>query len=209
MIRGLSGVKQSFTKREKGHLGWVLRNERFSVEMEKSITERRKIMYSGVWHKRTSTGAVPDTRVSTLGNREGINQFSNLNRNINTLSCVRDQSRSCPALHDSIDCSLLAPLSMEFSRQESWTGLPSLPPEDLPNPGTECLSPAAPALAGRFFTTEPPGKPIHCHTCTELAGVSQFLMLLCLTCTQMTLTMLYRYFQPLTAFSHCTIPPWP
>ena len=48
-----------------------------------------------------------------------------------------------------------APLSMGFSRQEYWSGLPFPPPGDLPNPGIE---PASPALAGRFFTTEPPGK---------------------------------------------------
>ena len=30
---------------------------------------------------------------------------------------------------------------------------------DLPDPGTESASPTYPALAGRFFTTEPPGKP--------------------------------------------------
>ena len=36
----------------------------------------------------------------------------------------------------------------------------SLPPGDLPNPGIELLSLASPALAGRFFTTEPPGKPV-------------------------------------------------
>ena len=47
-------------------------------------------------------------------------------------------------------------LSMGFSRQEYWSGLPFPPPEDLPNPGTE---PASPALAGGFFTTEPPGLP--------------------------------------------------
>ena len=47
-----------------------------------------------------------------------------------------------------------APLSMEFSRQESWSGLPFPTPEDLPDPGME---PVSPALAGRCFTTEPPG----------------------------------------------------
>ena len=47
------------------------------------------------------------------------------------------------------------PLSLGFSWQEYWSGLPLPPPGDLPNPGTE---PASPALAGRFFTTEPPGK---------------------------------------------------
>ena len=50
-----------------------------------------------------------------------------------------------------------APLSMRFLRQEYWSGLPFPSPGDLPNPRIE---PASPALAGRFFTTEPPGKPL-------------------------------------------------
>ena len=49
-----------------------------------------------------------------------------------------------------------APLSMGFPRQEYWSGLPFPPPEDPPNPGIE---PTFPALAGGFFTAEPPGKP--------------------------------------------------
>ena len=48
------------------------------------------------------------------------------------------------------------PLSMGFSRQEYWNGLPFPPPGNLPNPGIESTSPT---LADRFFTTEPPGKP--------------------------------------------------
>ena len=48
-----------------------------------------------------------------------------------------------------------APLSMGFSRQEYWSGLPCPPPGDLPNPGIQPVTPA-----GRFFTAEPPGKPI-------------------------------------------------
>ena len=44
-----------------------------------------------------------------------------------------------------------APLSMKFSRQEYWSGLPFLPPGCLPDPGIE---PTSPAMAGRFFTTE-------------------------------------------------------
>ena len=51
------------------------------------------------------------------------------------------------------------PLSMEFSRQEYWSGLPFPTPEDLPYPGIEPASPVSPALAGGCFTTEPPGKP--------------------------------------------------
>ena len=50
-----------------------------------------------------------------------------------------------------------APLSMGFSRQGYWLGLPFPSPGDLPNPGIKATSPA---LAGRFFTTELPGKPI-------------------------------------------------
>ena len=46
-------------------------------------------------------------------------------------------------------------LFMEFSRQEYWSGLPLPSPGDLPNPGVESVSSA---LAGMFFTTEPPGK---------------------------------------------------
>ena len=48
---------------------------------------------------------------------------------------------------------------MEFPRQEYWSGPPFPFPGDLPDPGTEPASPPAPALAGRFFTTELPGKP--------------------------------------------------
>ena len=46
-----------------------------------------------------------------------------------------------------------APLSMGFSRQAYWSGLPCPPPGDLPNPGTEPVSLISPALAGGFFTT--------------------------------------------------------
>ena len=51
-----------------------------------------------------------------------------------------------------------APLCMRFSRQEYYSGLPCPPPGDLLHPGTEPGSPVAPAIVGRFFTTEPPGK---------------------------------------------------
>ena len=38
-----------------------------------------------------------------------------------------------------------------------WVAIP--PPGDLPNQGIEAAAPVSPALAGGFFTTEPPGKP--------------------------------------------------
>ena len=50
------------------------------------------------------------------------------------------------------------PLSMGFSRQEYWSGLPFPSPEDIPDPGME---PMSPALAGGFSNTESPGKPEH------------------------------------------------
>ena len=50
-----------------------------------------------------------------------------------------------------------APLSMEFSRQQYWSGLPFPSPGELPNPEIES---ASPALVGGFFTTMPTGKPI-------------------------------------------------
>ena len=58
-----------------------------------------------------------------------------------------------------MDGSHQAPLSMEFSRQEYWRGLPFPILGALPNPRIEPVTLISPALAGRFFTTVPPGKP--------------------------------------------------
>ena len=54
-----------------------------------------------------------------------------------------------------MDCSLPAPLSLEFSRQEYWSGLPFPPPVDLANPGIE---PGSSALQADSLPTEPLGK---------------------------------------------------
>ena len=48
------------------------------------------------------------------------------------------------------------PFSRRSSQPEYWSGLPCLPPGDHPNPGIEL---ASHVLAGRLFTTAPPGKP--------------------------------------------------
>ena len=53
-----------------------------------------------------------------------------------------------------------APLSMESSTEGYWSGLSFTTPGDLPNPGVKPMSFPFPALAGRFFTTVPPGKPL-------------------------------------------------
>ena len=52
-----------------------------------------------------------------------------------------------------------ASLSIGFSRQEYWSGLPYLPPGDLPNPGIEPGSLMSPALADGFFMAEPLEEP--------------------------------------------------
>ena len=51
------------------------------------------------------------------------------------------------------------PLSIGFSRQEYWSGLPFPSPGDLSNPGIKTESLVSPALASGFFTNIPPGKP--------------------------------------------------
>ena len=51
-----------------------------------------------------------------------------------------------------------APPSMEFSRQEYWSGLPFPSPGDLPNPGIE-PEPGSPEFQADALTSEPPGKP--------------------------------------------------
>ena len=74
----------------------------------------------------------------------------------------------CMVSHSEMSNSLRPPwtvvhqtlLSMGFSRQEYWSGLPFPLPGYLPDPSIEPTS-AAPALAGRFFATEPPEKPLH------------------------------------------------
>ena len=67
----------------------------------------------------------------------------------------------CSVMSDSVTPWSVAhqiPLSVEFSRQEYWSGLPFPPTEDLLDTGVESMSPESPALGGGFFTTAPPGK---------------------------------------------------
>ena len=52
-----------------------------------------------------------------------------------------------------------APVYLGFSGPEHQSGLPFAAPGELPDSGIELVSPTSPAGAGRFLTTEPPGKP--------------------------------------------------
>ena len=81
-----------------------------------------------------------------------------------TLVCAK-LLQSRPTLYDSVDCSPPGSLSVGFSRQEYWSGLPYPPPGDLPNPGIEpyvrdsllCLLP----WQTGSIPLAPPGEPIH------------------------------------------------
>ena len=78
--------------------------------------------------------------------------------------CVYVHALNCSVVPDSFvtpwTVARQTPLSMGFLRQEYWSGLPFPSPGDLPHPGIEPASPVSPALAGGFFTTDSPGKPI-------------------------------------------------
>ena len=93
---------------------------------------------------------------------------------------------------------LQAPLSMGFSRLESWSGLPFPPPGGLSDPGLEPTSLVSPALAGGFFTTMPHRKPwehlkfTQCYMSNILFKKKNFLRLLDLyttlnLCTQLSI----------------------
>ena len=65
-------------------------------------------------------------------------------------------TKSCPNLATPRTVAYQAPLSMGFSRQEYWSGLPFSSPGDLPDPG---IKPRSPALQADSLLTELGGKP--------------------------------------------------
>ena len=70
--------------------------------------------------------------------------------------CVCAQTLSRIQLCNPVTVACLVPLSVGFSRQEHWSGLPCPPPGDHPNPVIELISLMSPALAGGLFPT-----PVH------------------------------------------------
>ena len=65
-------------------------------------------------------------------------------------------TKSCPTLVTLWTVACQAPLSLGFSRQEYWSGLPFPSPGNLPSPGIE---PKSAALQADSLPSEPPGKP--------------------------------------------------
>ena len=85
-----------------------------------------------------------------------LKNISNLSKDTLLLSgSAWVHAQSCPTLCDPMDCSLPGSSSTGFPRQGYCSGLP-FPSLGLPDPE---IKPTSPALAGRVFTTEPPGKP--------------------------------------------------
>ena len=75
------------------------------------------------------------------------NMFYSIKFQVITESCMHAQSLSCVQLFVNpwtVACQV--PLSMEFFRQEYWSGLPFSLPGDIPNPGIKSASPGSPAL---------------------------------------------------------------
>ena len=84
----------------------------------------------------------------------------------NNCVCVRSVyvcAQSCPTLVAPGMVAHQAPLPMEFSRQEYWSGVPFPTPRDLPNTGIELASLAFPALVGGFFTSGATWEAHHHH----------------------------------------------
>ena len=86
---------------------------------------------------------------------------------IHTQTQISVYAQSCLILSTPWTIVHQAPLSVEFSRQEYWSGLPFPLPGNFPNPEIKLTSPESPVLAGGVFTTDPPGKP-PTHTQTRI-----------------------------------------
>ena len=103
-------------------------------------------------------------RLSVLNNPIVLDHALAHDTSIRVCVCVCVHVCACVLSHVQLfaipwTVALQAPLSMGFSRQEYWSGLP-FPPGNLHDLCIKSASPASPVLAGRFFTTESPGKPI-------------------------------------------------
>ena len=90
------------------------------------------------------------TKLSAMRHRKPKIHSSRLHPFKNCQSLCAKVLQLSPTLCDPVDCSLPAPLSMGFPRQDYWSGLPCPPPGDLADPG---MGPTSPALAGGLFAT--------------------------------------------------------
>ena len=78
--------------------------------------------------------------------------------------------QSCPTLCHPMDCSPPGSSVHGILQARILEWMPFPPPGNLPNPGIKPASLRSPALAGGFFTTEPPGKPYRDAECPSMLG---------------------------------------
>ena len=83
-------------------------------------------------------------------------------------------AQSCLTLCDPMDWDHQALISMGFSQQEYWNGLPFTPAQNCPNTGIKLTSTCVSCIEGRFFTTEPLGNPYICRYIFFLSLVKRF-----------------------------------
>ena len=99
----------------------------------------------GFTTQQGSSGDTDQDCYNTVGDKKRLRYIRGASASAQLLSRVRLFATPWTVAHQ-------APLSMGFSRQEYWGGLPLPPPGDLPDPGIESTPLASPALAERFFT---------------------------------------------------------
>ena len=92
-------------------------------------------------------------------------------------------------------------LSLGYSRQEYWSGLPFPSPGDLSHLGIKTTSSASPALVGGFFTTEPPGKPL------SQMGKDKYCMIYDLSSVQFSCSVVSNSLRP-RGLQHARPPCW-
>ena len=121
-----------------------------------------KALGCGHLRRLLSFGTLPqlDAAAAVLGAVRAVLGFSRCTlswplRLCNSLSSV---AQSCLTVCDPHELQPARLLCLwEFSIQEYWSGMPCLPPGDLPNPGME---PRSPTLEADSLSSEPPGKPM-------------------------------------------------
>ena len=130
---------------------------------EKSVCRSRRNSEYWTWNN----GLVPNWERSTYFKAVYCNRasFTYMQNVCVGCSVMSDSATPWTVAHQAL-------LSMGFSRQEYWSGLPFLSPGDLPNPGIKPAFPVSSTLAGEFFTTEPSGKPFRLHSISQFT-VSQ------------------------------------
>ena len=102
-----------------------------------------------------------------------------------------------------------APLTLEFSRQEYWSGLPFPSPGDLPNPGIE---PESPALQADSLPSEPPGKHVYVYTHTHTHTHTHIYIYIPLKCKHLIASPVIISFNPtvfLTVWFFSLSSKWP